>query len=88
MNLLQDLAKHQRLKEKIMDMVQGKKINKTKNRAKLHVVLYSDDENAGNIFVDEQNIIFVDEQDITNDMHSVLNQIKSFADNVQSGKIR
>lgn len=80
MNLLQDLAKKQDLKKKIMNMVTGKKINKTENRAVLHTALRADESQKGTIFVDGQ--------DVVEDVHAVLKQIKSFTDDVRSGAIR
>lgn len=81
LNLLQDLATRQNLKEKINDMVTGKKINKTENRAVLHTALRSDYET-------QKGTIYVDGQDVVEDVHEVLQQIKSFTNDVRSGTIR
>jgi glucose-6-phosphate isomerase len=76
--LLQDLAKKQRLEEKIHDMVTGKKINFTEKRAVLHTALRA--ERDEEIFVDGENVVV--------DVHQVLDQIKAFSVGVRNGDIR
>jgi len=78
MDLLQDLAKTQRLEERIQDMVTGKKINFTEKRAVLHTALRG--ERSEEIFVDGVNVI--------EEVHQVLDQIKYFSEGVRNGDIR
>lgn len=78
MDLLQDLAKTQRLEERIQDMVTGKKINFTEKRAVLHTALRG--ERSEEIFVDGVNVI--------EEVHQVLDQIKYFSEGVRNGNIR
>ena len=78
LRLLQDLAKKQRLDEKIQDMVTGKKINFTEKRAVLHTALRAER--------DEE--IFVDGENVVEDVHQVLDRIKAFSEGVRNGDIR
>lgn len=78
LKLLQDLAKKQRLEERIQDMVTGKTINFTEKRAVLHTALRAKP--------DEK--IFVDGENVVEDVHEVLNQIKTFTKDVRNGDIR
>eukprot|EP00539_Tryblionella_compressa_P019594 CAMPEP_0178871216 /NCGR_PEP_ID=MMETSP0747-20121128/7489_1 /TAXON_ID=913974 /ORGANISM="Nitzschia punctata, Strain CCMP561" /LENGTH=853 /DNA_ID=CAMNT_0020538383 /DNA_START=1065 /DNA_END=3626 /DNA_ORIENTATION=+ len=78
LKLLQDLAKRQRLEERIRDMVTGKKINFTEKRAVLHTALRADP--SEEIFVDGENVV--------EEVHEVLNQIKTFTEGVRNGDIR
>ena len=78
MDLLQDLAKTQRLEERINDMVTGKKINFTEKRAVLHTALRA--ERSEEIIVDGINVV--------EEVHQVLDQIKSFTEGVRNGDIR
>eukprot|EP00531_Pseudo-nitzschia_arenysensis_P006334 CAMPEP_0116127454 /NCGR_PEP_ID=MMETSP0329-20121206/6848_1 /TAXON_ID=697910 /ORGANISM="Pseudo-nitzschia arenysensis, Strain B593" /LENGTH=808 /DNA_ID=CAMNT_0003621553 /DNA_START=281 /DNA_END=2707 /DNA_ORIENTATION=+ len=77
MELLQDLAKTQRLEERIKDMVTGKKINFTEKRAVLHTALRADP--SEEIFVDDVNVV--------EEVHQVLDQIKYFSEGVRNGDI-
>jgi len=77
MKLLQDLAKTQRLEERIKDMVTGKKINFTEKRAVLHTALRA--ERSEEIFVDGVNVV--------EEVHQVLDQIKYFTEGVRNGEI-
>lgn len=78
MDLLQDLAKRQKLNEKIKSMFSGEKINFTEKRAVLHTALRAD--RSEQVFVDGENVI--------EEVHEVLDQIKAFAEGVRSGSIR
>ena len=77
LELLQDLAKTQKLEERIQDMVTGKKINFTEKRAVLHTALRA--ERSEEIYVDEQNVV--------DEVHQVLDQIKHFTEGVRNGDI-
>ena len=77
MGMLQDLAKTQRLEERIKDMVTGKKINFTEKRAVLHTALRS--ERSEEIIVDGVNVV--------EEVHQVLDQIKYFTEGVRNGEI-
>lgn len=77
MEMLQDLAKTQRLEERIQDMVTGKKINFTEKRAVLHTALRA--ERTEEIFVDGENVV--------EEVHQVLDQIKHFTEGVRNGEI-
>ena len=78
MELLQDLAKTQRLEERIKDMVTGKKINFTEKRAVLHTALRAER--------DEE--IYVDDVNVVEEVHQVLDQVKHFTQGVRNGDIR
>lgn len=78
MDLLQDLAKRQKLKDKIQAMLSGEKINFTEKRAVLHTALRAD--RSEEVFVDGENVV--------EEVHEVLDQIKAFAEGVRSGSIR
>jgi len=77
MHLLQDLAKTQRLEDRIQDMVTGKKINFTEKRAVLHTALRA--ERSEEIFLDGVNVV--------EEVHEVLDQIKYFTEGVRNGDI-
>jgi len=77
MDLLQDLAKTQRLEERIQDMVTGKKINFTEKRAVLHTALRA--ERTEEIIFDGVNVV--------EEVHQVLDQIKFFTEGVRNGDI-
>jgi len=77
MGLLHDLAKTQRLEERIKDMVTGKKINFTEKRAVLHTAL-----RAG-----REEEIFEDGVNVVDEVHQVLDQIKHFTEGVRNGEI-
>jgi len=78
LDLLQDLSKRQQLNEKIQAMLSGEKINFTEKRAVLHTALRAD--RSEKVFVDGQNVI--------EEVHEVLDQIKAFTEGVRSGSIR
>mmetsp|Transcript_51985 Transcript_51985/g.125378 ORF Transcript_51985/g.125378 Transcript_51985/m.125378 type:complete len:818 (+) Transcript_51985:1228-3681(+) len=78
LDLLQDLAKKQRLEERIKGMMSGEKINFTEKRAVLHTALRAD--RAEEIFVDGVNVV--------EEVHDVLDQIKTFSEGVRNGDIR
>eukprot|EP00934_Nitzschia_sp_Nitz4_P006124 Nitzschia sp. Nitz4//scaffold194_size40385//2888//4810//NITZ4_007522-RA/size40385-augustus-gene-0.8-mRNA-1//1//CDS//3329540310//6114//frame0 len=78
MGLLHDLAHQQSLKEKIKGMLSGEKINFTEERPVLHTALRAD--RSERIYVDGENVV--------DEVHQVLDQIKTFADGVRSGELR
>lgn len=78
LDLLQDLAKRQKLEESIQAMVSGEKINFTEKRAVLHTALRAD--RSEEVMVDGQNVI--------EEVHEVLDQIKQFTEGVRSGTLR
>ena len=78
MRLLQDLAKRQKLEGRIKSMFKGDKINFTEKRAVLHTALRADRDEE--VYVDGQNVI--------EEVHEVLDQIKAFTEGVRSGAIR
>lgn len=79
MTFLQALAEKQGLKEKIDAMVTGQKINFTEKRAVLHTALRASKTEIGSIIVDGE--------DVVDEVHQVLDQIKKFTDGVRSGDI-
>lgn len=78
LKLLQDLAKRQKLSDKIHAMLSGEKINFTEDRAVLHTALRA--ERSEKVFVDGVNVI--------EEVHQVLDQIKDFTEGVRNGSIR
>jgi glucose-6-phosphate isomerase len=78
LKLLQDLAKRQKLPEQIKAMLSGEKINFTEDRAVLHTALRAD--RSEEIYVDGENVV--------EEVHQVLDQIKEFTEGVRSGSIR
>jgi glucose-6-phosphate isomerase len=79
MQLLLALAKRQGLEEKIQAMVRGDPINATEGRAVLHTALRAapDDEP---VMVNGVNVI--------SEVHSVLDKVKTFSEQVRSGERR
>ena len=78
LSLLQDLAKRQKLEERIQSMVTGEKINFTEERAVLHTALRAD----------RDEVIEVDGENVVEEVYEVLDQIKAFTEGVRSGEIR
>ena len=78
MELLFELAEDRKLNEMFNDMVIGKKINVTENRAALHTATRS--------FSDDP--VFVDGRDVMPETRKIRDDIKQFASQVHSGKIR
>ena len=76
--LLLKLAEESNLKEAILDMFEGKRINTTENRPVLHVAL----RNRSN------TPIYVDGKDVMPEINNVLNQMKVFSDKVRSGEFK
>lgn len=76
MSALFDLAEEHKLKDKIEDMFSGKKINKTENRAVLHIAL----RNRGN------EPIYVDGRDVMPQINETLEKIKDFSEAVRLGR--
>ena len=79
MDLLFDLANKQKLKERISGMFNGEKINFTEERAVLHTALRASKDQVGTVFVDDLDAI--------QEVHDVLDQIKSFTEAFRSGQI-
>jgi len=76
--LLLDLADAARLSSKIKAMVKGKKINSTENRSVMHVALRASR---------EQEYI-VDGKNVTKEVWTVLDKIKTFSASVRSGEYK
>jgi glucose-6-phosphate isomerase len=76
MQRLFELAKTCRLNEKIKALSSGEKINATENRSVLHMALRA---KKGSTFT-------TDGKDVVIDVHSVLDRIASFTENVRTGK--
>jgi glucose-6-phosphate isomerase len=76
MVLLMDLARQANLADKIEAMFSGKKYNNTEKRAVLHVAL----RNRSN------RPIFVDGEDVMPEVNRVLAHMRSFSEEVRSGK--
>ena len=70
------LAKKAKIRNKIMDMFEGKKINITENRAVLHVALRNK----------ENTPIYVDGENVMPEINKVLAKIKSFSEAVRLGE--
>ena len=70
-----DLAREAKLEEKIQDMFTGKKINKTENRAVLHIALRNRDNHP----------IYVDGHDVMPQINATLEKIKDFSEAVRLG---
>ena len=70
------LAKKAKIRNKIMDMFEGKKINITENRAVLHVALRNR----------ENTPIYVDGENVMPEINAVLAKIKSFSEAVRLGE--
>ena len=79
MDLLFDLAEKQELQQRIKGMFNGEKINFTEDRAVLHTALRASKDDVGSVFVDGLDAI--------QEVHDVLDQIKTFTDAFRSGKI-
>eukprot|EP00569_Conticribra_weissflogii_P005091 CAMPEP_0171342712 /NCGR_PEP_ID=MMETSP0878-20121228/15139_1 /TAXON_ID=67004 /ORGANISM="Thalassiosira weissflogii, Strain CCMP1336" /LENGTH=672 /DNA_ID=CAMNT_0011845459 /DNA_START=334 /DNA_END=2351 /DNA_ORIENTATION=+ len=80
MDLLFDLAEKQELESRIRGMFNGEKINFTEDRAVLHTALRASKDEIGTIFVDGI--------DVVQEVHDVLDQIKSFTEAFRSGEIK
>jgi glucose-6-phosphate isomerase len=74
-NLLIELAEESGLRQRIDAMFQGEKINRTENRAVLHVALRAP--RGTSIVVDGHNVV--------PDVHQVLDRMAEFSDRVRSG---
>ena len=75
MKKLFQLADCVHLKDSIESMFKGERINKTENRAVLHTALRAP----------STDTIIVDGENIVDDVHRVLNQMKSFSNKLRSG---
>jgi glucose-6-phosphate isomerase len=75
-NLLIQLAKQSGLRQRIDAMLQGEKINRTENRAVLHVALRAP--RGTSIVVDGRNVVA--------DVHEVLDRMAEFSNRVRSGE--
>lgn len=76
MDLLFELAERVELKQRIEDMVAGRKVNTTEKRAALHTALRA--RKGEKIMVDGANVV--------DQVHGVLARIKAFTESVRSGK--
>ncbi|TJZ65161.1 glucose-6-phosphate isomerase [Chitiniphilus eburneus] len=76
MSLLFDLARQSGLEERIKQMFSGEKINRTEDRAVLHVALRNLDKNP----------IYVDGEDVMPKVNEVKEKIFRFSDEVRSGE--
>jgi len=77
---LLDLAEKQDLKGRMNAMRSGEKINFTEDRAVLHTALRANKSEIGTIFVDDV--------DVVQEVHEVLDSIKTFTNAIRSGKIK
>jgi glucose-6-phosphate isomerase len=76
MELLFGLARSCKVEEEIKKMFAGEKINKTENRAVLHVALR-----------DRSNTVYkVDGEDVSPEIHKVLEKMKVFSEKVRNGE--
>ena len=75
LTLLRELARARHLSQHIAAMFSGEKINRTENRAVLHVALRAP----------RDAHILVDGHDVVPDVHAVLDRMAAFADQVRSG---
>ena len=91
-DLLLDLAERQNLKQNIDAMVTGEKINFTEDRAVLHTALRAPRpqsiEGGSSGKDNNEERIIVDGDDVMEEVHEVLDQIKYFTEAVRSGTIR
>lgn len=78
MELLLALAEECKVKESIVSMFNGEKINETENRAVLHTALRNRSENP----------VFVDNKDVMPAIRRELQRMKEFSDKVRSGEWR
>ncbi|WP_233495603.1 glucose-6-phosphate isomerase [Geodermatophilus sp. TF02-6] len=78
LRLLLALAERAGLRERIDAMFRGEHVNPTEDRAVLHVALRAP----------ASQELVVDGQDVTRDVHAVLDRMRSFADRVRSGEWR
>ncbi|MGI9305138.1 MAG: glucose-6-phosphate isomerase [Gammaproteobacteria bacterium] len=78
MTLLVDLARGERLREKIDAMFNGEKINTTENRAVLHVALRNRSSRP----------MPIDGRDVMPDVRRELTHMRAFSDSVRSGEWR
>ena len=76
LRLLLELAKHVDLKGRLQAMANGERINSTENRSVLHMALRAE----------AKQKIIIDGDDQVAHVHKVLQQIKTFSDQVRSGK--
>jgi len=76
--LLMQLAEECKLKDAMVAMFNGEKINETENRAVLHLALRNLSKKA----------VFADGKDVMPDVKKVLRKMKSFADGVHKGDLR
>lgn len=79
MQLLFALARRQKLQQKIAAMCRGDKINNTEDRAVLHTALRA---------ARDDDPIIVDGVNVVEEVHKVLDKVKSFSEAVRSGEQR
>jgi glucose-6-phosphate isomerase len=76
LDLLLDLARDAGLKRRIAAMAAGERINSTENRSVLHIALRAP----------KRKSITIDGKDVVEEVHAVLERIKSFSKDVRTGK--
>jgi len=77
MSLLTDLAADQRLRQRFEDMMAGRRVNATENRAALHTACRPSRDAA----------VLVDDVDAVAQLRHVRQQVRAFADGVRKGDI-
>ena len=77
MDLLFNLAEEKKLKHKFKDMIEGRNVNITENRAALHTALRD--------FSNKP--VLVEGKNVASDINNVRNNIKDFAEKIREGSI-
>ena len=78
LQLLIELANQSSLPDQVRAMFDGRRVNITENRPALHIALRNR----------SQRPVLVDGRDVMPDVRAVLEQMRSFSDEVRSGKAR
>ncbi len=76
--LLTALARQQKLPEKIQQLLQGERLNRTEGRSALHTALRSRPDES----------VVVDGSNVVEEVHAVLAQIRGFVERVRDGRWR
>lgn len=82
-DLLVDLAERQNLRQRMEQMRNGERINFTEDRAVLHTALRASKNDIGKIEIEEKDGMI----DPVAEVHSVLEDIKKFTNDIRSGKL-